>query len=83
MIELTLEQHSSVIADPENPKRVLDPISKEVFVLLPEQAYEQVCRRLLSDELAEMDVGRLVEEAMAGYDADDPLLASYQTARDK
>jgi hypothetical protein len=32
MIELTIEQHSSALADPETPKRVLDPVSKEVFV---------------------------------------------------
>lgn len=80
MIELTIEQHSSVLADPESPKRILDPVSKEVFVLLPEQAYEQVCRRLLGDGFGEgeIDVGRLVETAMIEYDADDPLLASYQ-----
>ena len=80
MIELTIEQHSSVLADPESPKRIFDPVSKEVFVLLPEQAYEQVCRRLLADGFGEgeIDVGRLVETAMIEYDADDPLLASYQ-----
>ena len=49
MIELTIEQHSSALADPQTPKRVLDPISKEVFVLLPEYTYEQVCRQLLSE----------------------------------
>ncbi len=78
MIELTIEQHSSALADPETPKRVLDPVSKEVFVLLPEQTYEHVCRRLLADGSGDIDVGRLVENAMAEYDADDPLLASYQ-----
>lgn len=80
MIELTIEQHSSVLADPESPKRILDPVSNEVFVLLPEQTYEQVFRRLLADGLGEgeIDVGRLVETAMIEYDADDPLLASYQ-----
>ena len=78
MIELTIEQHSSALADPQSPKRVLDPVSKEVFVLLPEQTYEQVCRKLLADGSGEIDVGRLVEDAMAEYDADDPLLAGYQ-----
>ena len=78
MIELTIEQHSSALADPQSPKRVLDPVSKEVFVLLPEQTYEQFCRRLLADGSGEIDVGRLVEDAMAEYDADDPLLAGYQ-----
>ena len=78
MIELTIEQHSSALADPQSPKRVLDPVSKEVFVLLPEQTYEQVCRKLLADGSGDIDVGRLVEDAMAEYDADDPLLAGYQ-----
>lgn len=82
MIELTLDQHSSVVADPENPKRVRDPISKEVFVLLPEQTYDQVCRRLFEDRASEIDVGQLIHEAMEEYDSDDPLLASYQSARD-
>ena len=83
MIELTIEQHSSALADPQTPKRVLDPVSKEVFVLLSEQTYEQVCRRLLAAESGEIDVGRLVDDAMSEYDADDPLLASYQTAKDE
>ena len=83
MIELTIEQHSSALADPQTPKRVLDPISKEVFVLLPEHTYEQVCRQLLLDGAGEIDVGRLVEDAMTEYDADDPLLASYQTVKDE
>jgi len=78
MIELTLEQHSTAMADPENPKRVIDPVSKEVFVLLPEQTYQRVCRNLLPDRAGDIDVGRLVDDAMAEYDADDPLLASYQ-----
>lgn len=81
MIELTIEQHSSALADPQTPKRVLDPVSREVFVLLPEHTYEQVCRQLLAEGSGEIDVGRLVEDAMAEYDADDPLLASYQTSK--
>jgi hypothetical protein len=81
MIELTIEQHSLALADPQTPKRVLDPVSNEVFVLLPEHTYEQVYRRLLEEGSGEIDVGRLVEDAMAEYDADDPLLASYQTAK--
>ena len=60
MIELTIEQHSSALADPQTPKRVLDPVSKE-----------------------EIDVGRLIEDAMAEYDADDPLLVTYPTAKDQ
>ena len=79
MIELTIEQHSSALADPQTPQRVLDPVSKQIFVLLPEETYEQVCRRLLAEGSDEIDIGRLVEDAMADYDVDDPLLASYQT----
>ena len=79
MIELTIEQHSSALADPQTPQRVLDPVSKQIVVLLPEETYEQVCRRLLADGSDEIDVGQLIEDAMADYDVDDPLLASYQT----
>ena len=52
-------------------------------MLLPEHTYEQVCRQLFSEGAGEIDVGRLVEDAMTEYDADDPLLASYQTAKDE
>jgi hypothetical protein len=83
MIELTIEQHDTALADPQTPKRVLDPISREVFVLLPEHAYEQVCRRLLAEDTSEIDVGRLIDESMAEYDADDPLLVTYQSEKDR
>ena len=83
MIELTIEQHSTALADPQTPKRVLDPVSNEIFVLLPEKTYKQVCRRLLEDGTSEIDVGQLVDAAMSDYDADDPLLASYQSLKDQ
>ena len=52
-------------------------------MLLLEHTYEQVCRRLFSEGAGEIDLGRLVEDAMIEYDAADPLLASYQTAKDE
>lgn len=81
MIELTIEQHASALEDPQSPKRVLDPVSREVFVLMPEKTYEQICQRLIADDVAEIDVGQLIDASMSEYDADDPLLATYQTEK--
>lgn len=81
MIELTAEQHALATADQQTPKRVLDPISKEVFVLLPEKTYERVYRRVLAESGDDVDVGALIDGAMAEYDSDDPLLDSYQNMR--
>ena len=80
MIEGAIEQHSLALADPQTPKRVLGPVSTEILALLSENSKEQGSRQLVSEGEGEINVGRLVEDAMAEYDADDPLLASYQKA---
>jgi hypothetical protein len=81
MIELTFEQHMLATTDPEAPTRVLDPVSKEVFVLLPEKTYESVCQQVLAESHGDVDVGLLVDDAMKEYDSDDPLLDSYQSMK--
>ncbi len=81
MIELTIEQHALATADQETPKRVLDPVSKEVFVLLPEKIYERICRQALAESGEDVDVGAMIDDAMSEYDSDDPLLDSYQGMR--
>lgn len=63
------------------PKRVLDPVSKEVFVLLPKKTYERIYRQVLADSDENVDVGLLIDNAMSEYDSDDPLLDIYQAMR--
>lgn len=79
MIELTIEQHDLAAADPETPKRVLDPVSRQVFVLMPIETYDRDFGTKASNAI--VDVGLLVDRAMAEYDEDDPLLESYQHMR--
>lgn len=72
MIELTQEQRQALAA--EDPPRVVDPQTNEVFVLVPADMYERL--RGLFDDMP--DASALVNEVMAEDDAEDPLLESYQ-----
>lgn len=78
MIELTEEQRRAAAA--ESPLRLLDRSANREYVLVPAELYERV-RSLLEDGLDRRDVARLVERAMAEYDAADPLLDGYQKYR--
>jgi hypothetical protein len=79
MIELTDEQRSAVATAME-PVRLVDRETNRQYVLVPAELYERL-QGLLNDNLESSQVTELVERTMRGYDADDPLLESYQKYR--
>ncbi len=77
MQELTHEQQQALDADPE--PRLLDPRTKQTYVLVRADVYERL--RGLLEEDAGLDmrqVAVLVERAMREDDAEDPTLEFYQ-----
>ncbi len=78
MIELNEEQRQELNGlEPV----AIDPATKQTYVLVPSEVYRRF-RHLIEDEGLDMrQVGVLIEEAMREYDADDPLLESYQDYR--
>ena len=42
MIELTLDQRQAIAAHQENPPRAMDPDTKQLYVLIPEEVYLRV-----------------------------------------
>jgi hypothetical protein len=79
MIELT-EQQLQELNGPQ-PLRVVDPTTRQRYVLVREEVYERMQAVLDEGTLDSRDVGALVERTMREYDADDPLLESYQQYR--
>jgi hypothetical protein len=80
MIELTESIQKALDAQQGEPVRLIDPRTRRVYVLLPAEVFERV-RALLDDGLDSRQVGILVEQTMSEYDAEDPLLDSYQKYR--
>jgi hypothetical protein len=79
MIELTEEQRQELTGP--QPFRVVDPSTHQRYVLVREEIYERLRAALDEGALDSRDVGALIERTMREYDADDPLLESYQTYR--
>jgi hypothetical protein len=79
MIELT-DQQQQALEEAKDMPRALNPRTNETFVLVPEQLYQRM-KSVLDDDLDPQQVGMLVDETMREYDADDPLLESYQKYR--
>jgi hypothetical protein len=79
MLELTQEQRQK-LTGPE-PLRVLDPATQQRYVLVREEVYERMRSLLDEGALTTREVGALIEQTMREYDADDPLLDSYQQYR--
>ncbi len=76
MIELTEEQRQALQG--QDPPRLVDPSTKETYVLLRADVYDRL-KGLLEDNLPGMqEVALLVEEAMKEDDVNDPLLEGYQ-----
>ena len=69
MIELTKQQHDALQA---GETRLRDSLTDETYVLLREDVYRRLESLLADDAAAAMN------EVMAGDDANDPLLDSYQ-----
>lgn len=78
MIELTLEQQTSVARDKETPPRVVDPATHTRYVLVREEVYDRV--RGLFDVDEDRFVQDLVPRVMEvfGRDGwDDPAMDVY------
>lgn len=82
MIELTEQQQQALANSQKEPLHLMDPRTKQTYVLLPRELFERV-KNILEDEdgTAEIDVGALIADAMREDDENDPLLESYQTYR--
>ena len=79
MIILNEEQGRALSAS-SDPVTVLNPETKETYILLKSRVYEQL-RLLLNDEdisLSGPELAALVNRAMNEYDANDPTLHLYQ-----
>jgi hypothetical protein len=80
MIELNEPLQQALDNQPDEPLRLVDPRTKQTYVLLRIEVYERV-KSVFGDEdgLEGVDVGTLLAEAMREDDENDPLLESYQT----
>ena len=82
MIELTAPLQQALDNSPGEPLRLVDPRTKQTYVLLRTELYDQVKAILESEnDLNGVDVGALIEEAMREDDENDPLLESYQKCK--
>jgi hypothetical protein len=75
MIELTEEQRRQ-LTQPE--PLVIDPETKNTYVLVRTEAYERMKALLALDEYNPDEGMALLNEVLAEDDANDPLLESYQ-----
>jgi hypothetical protein len=82
MIELTEQQQQAIANSQDEPLELINPRSKQTYVLLPKEVFERV-KNILEDEdeTARIDVGALIADAMREDDENDPLLESYQIYR--
>lgn len=79
MIELTEQQRQALTNKKDEPLQLIDPRTKQTYVLLPREVFERVKNILEEDEeAAGIDVGALIADAMREDDENDPLLESYQ-----
>jgi hypothetical protein len=79
LIELTELLQQALENSPDQPLRLVDPRTKQTYVLLRTEVYDRV-KAILGeeDELEGLDVGTLIDEAMREDDKGDLLLDSYQ-----
>jgi hypothetical protein len=75
MIELTEEQRRQ-LSEPEPV--VIDPLTKEEYVLVRRDVYQRIRHLLDETALSKREVALLVDRAMREYDEGDPSLHLYQ-----
>ncbi|MDA1017449.1 MAG: hypothetical protein O3A00_23710 [Planctomycetota bacterium] len=75
MIELT-EQQRQELGAPEPV--VIDPQTKQTYVLVEQAAYERIKSLLALDDYDPDEGAVSINEIMVEDDANDPLLESYQ-----
>ena len=78
MIELTEQQRLAVVSLPEEPTRLIDPLTREIYVLLRADLYERL-RAILEEEYDPREAYPFVDRVMAADDENDPTLDSYQS----
>jgi hypothetical protein len=82
MIELTEPFQRALDNQPNEPLQVVDPRTKQTYVLLRNEEYERMKEILDEDDGLDMrQVAVLIAEAMREDDEQDPLLESYQKYR--
>jgi hypothetical protein len=75
MIELT-EQQRQELGKPEPV--AIDPQTRQTYVLVPREAYDRFKALLALDDYDPDEGAGYINEVMAGDDAKDPYLESYQ-----
>ena len=79
MVELTAEQHQSIIGNGNEPLRAIDPATKAEYVLVRAEIYDRF-RAMLSDELGWQDAAYAsAMEVFARDGWDDPRMDVYDT----
>jgi hypothetical protein len=79
MIELTASQQQAINEHGPQPLRVLDPTTRQEYVLLRADLFDRLKHLLLEEsDLSSREVAFLIDRAMQEYDADDPSLDLYQ-----
>jgi hypothetical protein len=83
MLELSEQQQQALANRQEEPLQLINPRTKQTYVLLPRELFERV-KNILEDEdgTAGIDVSALIADAMREDDENDPLLESYQIYRE-
>lgn len=79
MIELTEAMSKALNEQGGQPLRLVDPHSGTPYLLVRADLFERMQDG--EDEFDEIDVGKLIAEAMREDDENDPLLESYQKYR--
>jgi hypothetical protein len=83
MIELPEQVRQAIAAAGDGPLWLLDPQTRQIYVLLRKEVYDLVKGALGEDDgLDAIDVGALMDAAMREDDENDPTLESYQPHAD-
>src|SRR5262249_53209324 len=77
MIDLPETLQQALDHNAGEPLQVVDPRTKQTYILLRTKVYEQLME-IFQNDLEGIDVGKLIAETMREYDENDPLLEGYQ-----
>jgi hypothetical protein len=76
-IELTEQQRQILESNGGEPMRVVNPRTKQAFILVPAEDYERL-KSILDGRFNPQEAYPLVDRIMAEDDANDPYLDTYQ-----
>lgn len=77
IIELTQDQQQALEQAGGSPPQVINPRTRETYVLLRTEVYERM-ERMLQEGFDPREAYAFVDKIMAEDDAEDPHLESYQ-----